>query len=344
MSDMHFIHRCFQLARLGGGAVSPNPQVGSVLVAPDGRIIGEGWHQRYGQAHAEVNAVRSVAPADRPLLPQATLYCSLEPCFHYGKTPPCVELVLAERIPRVVISNLDPNPLTAGQSVAKLRAAGVDVHTGLLEDEGRWLNRAFFTWISQRRPHVVLKWAQSADGLLGRTGEPTPISGPAARRLTHRWRAEADAILVGTTTAIVDNPRLDTRLYPGASPLRIALDFQGKIPPAAHLLNDQQPTWIIGKARPGHWQRTEWLDLDPDTWVTDLLAQLHTRQKAILLVEGGAAVHRQFLEQEMADEARRIVSPVRLGEGVVAVGLSSAWIERAQFSCGHDTIQLLEKG
>ncbi len=338
------LRRCFDLARLGAGAVSPNPQVGAVIAAPDGRIIGEGWHQRYGEAHAEVNAVRSVALSDRPLLPNSTLYCSLEPCFHFGKTPPCVDLVLAERIARVVISNADPNPLVAGQSVAKLRAAGVEVVTGVLEDEGRWLNRAFFTQIEHRRPHVILKWAQSTDGYIGRTGETTAISGPVTRRLVHRWRAEADAILIGTTTALVDNPRLDVRFYPGGqAPLRIVLDFKEKIPANAHLLDDSQPTWIIGKQRTGDWQQTEWLNLDPDRWVPDLLAQLYARKKMILLVEGGAAVHRQFLVRDMADEARIITNPQRLGEGVEAARLSSGWTERARFLCADDVVELLEK-
>ena len=207
-----YMHRCFELARLGAGSTLPNPMVGAVLVH-EGRIIGEGWHRQYGGPHAEVNCVAAVAEKDRALIPQATLYCSLEPCFHVGKTPPCVELVLRERIPRVVIANTDPNSKVAGQSVQKLRAAGVEVITSVLEQEGYSLNRIFFTWITEKRPYIVLKWAQSRDGFIGRPGERVAISSPETQRFVHRLRSEIPAILVGSNTALTDNPRLDTRLF-----------------------------------------------------------------------------------------------------------------------------------
>ena len=312
-----FIRRCFDLARLGAGHVSPNPMVGAVLVCDD-RIIGEGWHRQYGRAHAEVNAVQAVAPTDRPLIPRATLYCSLEPCFHVGKTPPCVDLILEHEIPRVVISNTDPNPLVAGQSVQKLRAAGVDVVTGVLEAEGQFLNRAFFTWITRRRPHIILKWARSGDGFLGRAGERTAISGPLTQRLVHRWRSEADAILVGATTALVDDPRLDNRLFPGKTLLRIALDFKGKIAASAHLLDDSQPTWILGPERPGSWQQTIFQHLRPAYWIPDLLEKLVAAKRTILLVEGGSNTLQQFLDLGLWDEIRVIENPGRLGNGVSA--------------------------
>lgn len=325
MSDPTYLRRCFQLARLGAGSVSPNPMVGAVLVHQH-RIIGEGWHQRYGAAHAEVNAVASVAAADRALIAKSTLYCSLEPCFHHGKTPPCVDLILEQKIPRVVVSNTDPNPLVAGQGLEKLRAAGVAVETGLLEKEGWELNRAFFTWISQKRPYIILKWAQSADGFLARTGEQTAISGPLAQRLVHRWRSEVDAILVGTTTALVDNPRLDNRLYFGKSPLRIALDFNGKIPDTAHLLDDTRPTWIIGPERAGGWKNTRFVPIQPftepanqmKTWLPPLLETLRADNRAILLVEGGAVVLQQFLDSGYWDEIRILESAQRLGNGLAA--------------------------
>ena len=316
-----YIRRCFQLARLGAGHVSPNPLVGAVVVHAD-RIIGEGWHRRYGEAHAEVNALQAVAEADRHLIPHSTLFCNLEPCFHFGKTPPCVDLILKEKIPRVVVSNTDPNPLVAGQSIQKLRAAGVEVHAGILEAEGRYLNRAFFTWIEKKRPHIILKWAQSADGYLGRQGERTAITGSLAQRLVHRRRSEADAILVGTTTALVDNPRLDNRLYFGKSPLRIALDFAGKIPPTAHLLDDSRPTWIIGPRRGGTYRETQFLT-PPETsgWILWLLENLAQEKHAILLVEGGANVLRQFLEAGLWDEILLLENPQFLHRGVLAPSL-----------------------
>lgn len=295
--------------------------VGAVVVHHD-RILGEGWHRRYGEAHAEVNAVQAVTGSDRHLIPHSTLFCNLEPCFHFGKTPPCVDLILNEKIPRVVVSNTDPNPLVAGQSVQKLRAAGVEVHTGILEAEGRYLNRAFFTWIEKKRPHIILKWAQSADGYLGRKGERTAITGPLAQRLVHRQRSEADAILVGTTTARVDNPRLDNRLYFGKSPLRIALDFKGKITPAAHLLDDSLPTWIIGPPRAESYRQTRFLlpPEFPDTrrWIPWLLGALTLEKHAILLVEGGAGVLRQFIDADLWDEILLLENPRFLHQGIPA--------------------------
>jgi len=315
-----FMRRCFQLARLGAGSVSPNPVVGAVVVHTD-RIIGEGWHRRYGDAHAEVNALRAVADADKHLIPHSTLYCSLEPCFHFGKTPPCVDLILKEKIPRVVVANTDPNPLVAGQSLQKLRDAGVEVHAGLLEAEGRYLNRAFFTWIEKKRPHIILKWAKSADGFLARQGERTAITGPFAQRLVHRWRSESDAILVGATTALVDNPRLDNRLYFGKSPLRIALDFRSKIPANAHLLDDSLPTWILGPPRPEMYRQTRFLRPSTSGWIPWLLEILAQEKHAILLVEGGANVLGQFVKAGLWDEIRLLENPRFLHQGVPAPAL-----------------------
>jgi len=317
-----YIRRCFQLARLGAGSVSPNPMVGAVVVHAD-RIIGEGWHRRYGEAHAEVNALQAVAGPDRHLIPHSTLFCNLEPCFHFGKTPPCADLILKEKIPRVVVSNTDPNPLVAGQSIQKLRAAGLEVHAGILEAEGRYLNRAFFTWIEKKRPHIILKWAQSADGYLGKQGERTAITGPLAQRLVHRRRSEADAILVGTTTALVDNPRLDNRLYFGKSPLRIALNFVGKIPPTAHLLDDSLPTWIIGPERSETtYRKTQFLaPTETSGWIPWLLENLAQEKHAVLLVEGGANVLRQFLEAGLWDEILLLENPQFLHRGVPAPAL-----------------------
>jgi diaminohydroxyphosphoribosylaminopyrimidine deaminase / 5-amino-6-(5-phosphoribosylamino)uracil reductase len=325
--DELFMRRCFEVAQRGAGHVSPNPMVGAVLVH-EGRIIGEGWHERYGEAHAEVNAIRSVSVENQRLIALSTLYCSLEPCFHHGKTPPCVELVLTQKIPRVVVSNLDPNPLVAGQSIARLRAAGVEVVTGLCEAEGQWLNRFFLTHITQKRPYVLLKWAESADGFLGKTGERTPISGPLIQRLVHRWRAECDAVLVGTTTALVDNPRLDARFFSSKKttrvPRRVVLDFQKKIPATAHLLDDSQPTWVIGPSRSGKWQQTDFQDIVLDGWIPELLRRLYAARCGSLLVEGGAEVHRQWLATNTWDEIRRIKNPRTLGAVGVAAPMMPA--------------------
>jgi len=341
-ADIHqpYIRRCFDLAQRATGAVSPNPLVGAVLVYGD-RIIGEGWHARYGQAHAEVNAVASVSATDRHLIPAARLYCNLEPCYHYGKTPPCVDLVLRERIRQVVISNTDPNPKVAGQSVQKMRAAGVEVVTGILENEGARLNRAFFTWISKKRPHIILKWAQSADGYLGRQGEQTPISSPLSQRLTHRWRTEADAILVGAYTALTDNPRLDNRLYPGPAPLRIALDRHKVLPAAHHLLDDSQPTWIAGPSRPGHFSQTLFLDLPAENPLELLLDRLAQTNQAILYVEGGPATHQLFIDRGLFDELRIITNTnLYLGEGLPAAKINARPPLQESCRIGADQIDI----
>lgn len=338
-----YMRRCFELARLGAGSVSPNPMVGAVLVH-EGRIIGEGWHRRYGEAHAEVNAVQSVPEAERHLIRQSTLYCSLEPCFHFGKTPPCVDLILDQKIPRVVVSNTDPNPLVAGQSLQKMQAAGIEVTAGVLEAEGRYLNRAFFTWIAEKRPYIVLKWAQSSDGFIARTGERTAISGPLAQRLVHRWRSESDAILVGATTARTDNPRLDNRLYFGKSPLRIALDFKGQLPRTAFLLDDSQPTRIIGPApADAFFRQTQFWNFPTENWITTLLRQLYDTKHAIMLVEGGAHTLRQFLNSGCWDEIRLIQNPRRLGSGVGAPSVPAAATLREQFAVGVDSVQIFSR-
>ncbi len=337
-----YLRRCFDLARLGAGRVSPNPLVGAVLVHED-RIIGEGWHQRYGEAHAEVNCVRSVTPENQALIPYSTLYCSLEPCSHFGKTPPCVDLILAKKIPRVVVSNVDPNPQVAGQGLEKLRAAGVEVTAGLLEEEGRWLNRAFFTWITQQRPYIILKWAQSRDGYLGRVGERTAISGPAMQRLVHRWRSEVDAILVGTTTALVDNPRLDNRLFFGKSPLRVAFDVGERLPDSAHLLDDSVLTWIFGPPRSGQWERTKFFPGTDKILIVNLLEQLKIDNRAMLLVEGGSQVLHQWIKEGWWDEIRMVKNERSLGEGVAAPRVPVGAVLQESYSVSRDVVEIWAK-
>ena len=335
------MRRCFHLARLGVGNVSPNPMVGAVLVH-EGCIIGEGWHKKYGEAHAEVNCIASVSIENQRLLPYSTLFCSLEPCFHFGKTPPCVDLVLEKKIARVVVANTDPNPRVAGKSLEKLRAAGVEVVSGILEEEGRWLNRAFFTWITERRPYVVLKWAQSADGFLGKPGERTAISGPAALRLVHRWRSETDAILVGSATAVVDNPRLDTRFYFGKNPLRVVFDRHGKIPADSHLLDDSAETWVFGPERSAGktFVQTNFFPIESKVLIPNLLEQLTQTNRATLLMEGGANVLNQFLENGLWDEIRVIKNARRLGGGIYAPLVPAGAVLKEQFRIGEDEIKI----
>lgn len=340
--DAHesYMRRCFELAQTGNGLTAPNPLVGAVIVHQN-QIIGEGWHRQYGGPHAEVNAIRSVA--DPALLPQSTLYCSLEPCFHYGKTPPCVDLILHHHIGRVVIANTDPNPLVAGKSVEKMSAHGIEVISGVLEEEGRWLNRIFFHWITHKKPYIVLKWAQSADGFIGKSGERTAISGPLSRRLVHRWRTELSAILVGAHTALTDNPQLDNRLFPGKTPLRIALDNKSALPENAFLLDDSQPTWIIGPARTFKtWERTDFKLLPGADLPEKLCDELFQAGYSSLLVEGGSALLHTFIQQGYWDEIRVITAPKALEEGIKAPALPSAK-RRETYRAGNDQISIWTK-
>ncbi|MBO0948665.1 bifunctional diaminohydroxyphosphoribosylaminopyrimidine deaminase/5-amino-6-(5-phosphoribosylamino)uracil reductase RibD [Fibrella forsythiae] len=320
------MRRALELAQHGRGSVSPNPMVGCVIVhdlgnVPTGRMLGEGWHRQYGGPHAEVNAIRAVSDADETLLPESTAYVTLEPCSHYGKTPPCADLLIAKKIGRVVCCNDDPNPLVSGQGFAKLRAAGIDVITGLLAEEGRRLNARFFTFFEQKRPHIILKWAETADGFIGGVGaKPVAISGPLASRLVHRWRSEEDAILVGTTTARNDNPRLNVRHWPGTSPMRIVLDRSLTLPKNLHLFDGSQPTRVYHKpavASPGDGPNPNLIYVPADSLET-LLTDLHRQRIQSVLVEGGAQTLTSFLEAGLWDEIRLFRSPNSLYDGVRA--------------------------
>jgi diaminohydroxyphosphoribosylaminopyrimidine deaminase / 5-amino-6-(5-phosphoribosylamino)uracil reductase len=325
LTDENFINRCFQLAKIGAGNVSPNPLVGAVLVHR-GKIIGEGWHKKYGDAHAEVNCLASVLPENQRFVTESTLFCNLEPCHHFGKTPPCVDLILENKIPCVVISNLDPNPLTAGKSVDKLQKNGVEVKTGILQKEGEWLNRAFFIWINKKRPYIVLKWAETADGYIGRVGARTTISNPFTQRLTHRWRSESDAILVGTNTAITDNPSLTNRFFFGKNPLRIVVDFEEKVPKTHQIFDETAETWLLKKT--------------DKSLIINLLERLSEAGKTILFVEGGANLIQQFIDAELWDEARIFQSEKILGSGVRAPKLASARLVSRE-KLGGDLVTIL---
>jgi diaminohydroxyphosphoribosylaminopyrimidine deaminase/5-amino-6-(5-phosphoribosylamino)uracil reductase len=236
MDHTRYMQRCFDLAYLGAGKVSPNPMVGAVLVHQN-QIIGEGFHTGYGQPHAEVEAVRSVREEDKPLLSESTLYVSLEPCCFRGKTPACTSLILEKNIPKVVISVKDFTPEVAGKGVAILKEAGVEVITGILEEEGKKVAAIRNHIVQQHRPFVLLKYARSADGYLSKKGQSTWLTNPLSKRWVHQWRKETDAIMVGTETAMMDNPCLTTRYFQGASPIRVVLDRQGRLPHDLHLFD-----------------------------------------------------------------------------------------------------------
>ncbi|MEY4106958.1 MAG: hypothetical protein RL181_1300, partial [Bacteroidota bacterium] len=309
--DENYMRRCFDLARLGTGRVSPNPMVGAVLVY-ENRIIGEGYHAVFGKAHAEVNAIHSVVPADRALIPRSTLYVSLEPCCVYGKTPPCSDLILEHRIPRVVVSCLDFSPLISGRGVEQLRRGGVQVTTGVLEEEGLELSRPAAIFLRKKRPYIILKWAETQNGLIAPSNrQPFWISGAASRRLTHKWRMEADAILVGTTTALHDDPSLDNRYFFGKSPVPVLLDRRGMLPPGLKVFqHPKAPVVFVQNGQPlppypGE-VHIEAVDFERPLLLDELLQRLYLLKIGILLVEGGAAVLQSFVQQGLWDEARVI--------------------------------------
>ncbi len=355
MNHEIYIRRTLELAQRGGVAVSPNPLVGCCIVH-ENRIIGEGWHQRYGEAHAEVNAVASVQPKDRHLIEKSTLYVSLEPCCYYGLTPPCTDLIMRHLIPQVVICNLDPNPRIAGEGVKRLRAQGVDVHTGILAQEGAWLNRRFFVMHKKKRPYIILKFAQSADGFISKKGEQTWISGKAAKRLTHKWRSEEDAILIGTNTAEVDNPQLTNRLWAGEEqPIRMVLDRTTRLSSKLNVFKDDATTWIFfdPKISTDYYALMNHLDGKRDrmfivneidsskNMLHQVLDNCYKSKLKSIIVEGGAQLLQSFISENLWDEARIFTANHNLSEGVVAPKISGEIVQ--QINIENDQLTVLTR-
>ena len=303
-----YIKRCIELAKNGLGTTYPNPLVGSVIVYQD-RIIGEGWHQKYGGPHAEVHAINAVK--DKSLLPKATIYVSLEPCSHHGKTPPCADLIISHKIPNVVIGTADPFPAVDGSGIARMQKAGIEVTVGILAAECRLLNKRFFTFHQKKRPYIILKWAESADGFIAPKHKlqqkPVWITNPYSRQLVHKWRTEEQAILVGTQTAIDDNPALTSRDWAGNNPVRIAIDINGRIPKENHIFDNQAPSLIYSKSEAGGVHR-----------VTAIAAYLYEQQIQSVIIEGGCITLQQFIDEDLWDEARIFRGPLAMHEGTKA--------------------------
>jgi diaminohydroxyphosphoribosylaminopyrimidine deaminase / 5-amino-6-(5-phosphoribosylamino)uracil reductase len=326
------MHRCLQLAAKGAGWVAPNPMVGAVLVH-NGRIIGEGWHGQFGGPHAEVNAVAAVAPADRYLIPQATLYVSLEPCSHTGKTPPCTALILKEGIRKVVIGCIDPFAAVNGSGIEALRNAGVEVVTGVLEKDCLWMNRRFITFHQKKRPYVVLKWAQTADGFMGSgTTERLHISGPLTNRLVHRWRSEEAAVMVGKRTALLDNPRLNNRHAGGAQPLRVVTDNTLQLPPQLHLFDGRFKTVILNTLKDEQRGTIQLVKIPGgENRLQKQLQALHGLQVQSILVEGGAQLLQCFLAAGWWDELRVITNTaLDIKKGIPAPEIKGAILQNSE--------------
>jgi len=294
MAHSHlFIQRCFELANLSAGKVSPNPRVGAVITYKD-KIIGEGFHQAPGGPHAEINAINSLK--NKGLLPKSKLYISLEPCNNFGKTPPCVNSILAYKIPEVFISLVDPNPLTMGKSVERLKAAGVKVNINILPKKGFKTAAGFFSTYQKSRPYVILKFAQSLNKKIGVPDKQVWISNPFTKRLTHKWRSETTAILIGSGTLTIDNPRLNNRLYFGKSPVKLLLKRQGYLAPNVAALNSEGQTIIIcePKAKKINYPNTkQWRLPFDENLLPNILQNLKKEGLNSLLVEGGANQRRQ---------------------------------------------------
>lgn len=310
MNYTNYIARCIELARLGEYYVAPNPMVGAVLVRNnDEHILGEGWHRRFGEAHAEVNCF---ADAERHTADisyrDCTLFVSLEPCSHYGKTPPCAKLIVEKGVGRVVIGMQDPNPKVSGHGIQMLREAGIEVVVGVLEAECRLLNKRFLCLQEKQRPYVILKWAQTADGFVDRCRAsraecaPLVISTPLTKRLVHKMRAENMAIMVGTRTALLDNPRLLTTRWSGRNPIRVVVDRHGVLPAESRIFSDESSTIVYREC-------TDW---------AYILRNLAARGIHSVLVEGGPTLLQTILDSQLYDEIHIEVAPVRIGSGVEA--------------------------
>jgi diaminohydroxyphosphoribosylaminopyrimidine deaminase/5-amino-6-(5-phosphoribosylamino)uracil reductase len=317
-----FMQRCLTLAKGGEGTVSPNPLVGCVIVR-ENKIIGEGFHRTFGGPHAEVLAIASVK--DKDLLTGSTLFVSLEPCSHHGKTPPCTDLIIRSRIPRVVVGMIDPFPAVAGKGVEQLRLEGIEVETGILEKECREMNRRFVTFHVKKRPYIFLKWAMTSDGYMdagggtGKRGYPVRISGPLSHLLVHRQRTTEDAVLVGTRTAWKDNPFLTARDWSGKNPVRIVIDRKLQLPSSLHLFDGEYKTIVFNEVKSLQTGNILWEKLESGNDLTaQIVHKLYEWNIQSLVVEGGADTLRKFIANDIWDEAHIYTGTQWYSEGVKA--------------------------
>ena len=318
-----YIRRCIELAKNGFGTTYPNPMVGSVIVYND-TIIGEGWHKKAGEPHAEVNAVRSVK--DKSLLKKATIYVSLEPCSHFGKTPPCCDLIIENKIPNVVVGTVDPNEKVAGNGIRKLVEAGANVVVGILEDECNELNKRFFTFHQKKRPYIILKWAESLDGYLAPEKEtnqerrPVWITNTFSRQLVHKWRSEEQAILVGTQTVIDDNPKLNVRDWSGNNPIRVVLDQNNRISKDSFVFDGSVKTIIFTKSDITISTENilfEKIEFNKNT-IENILSVLYQHQIQSIIIEGGKQTLQSFIDKNIWDEARVFIGKNTFEKGTKA--------------------------
>lgn len=338
MVDTVWMNRCLELARLGAGSVAPNPMVGAVIVY-NNKIIGEGWHKKYGAPHAEVYAIESVKNKD--LLSQSTLYVNLEPCAHFGKTPPCANLIIAHKIPRVVIGMSDPNPLVAGKGIELLRNAGIEVVLDVLKEDASKLNKRFITFHLQKRPYVILKWAQTQNGMLSPDANKLSkedfererhITGFLVQKLVHKWRTQEDAIMVGTNTVLSDNPALDARAWVGKAPTRVVIDRQLRLPKELKIFGTSQETLVFNGAKNEVQANIHFIKIDfTGDWFRELLNVLYQLNIQSIIVEGGAQLLHTIIELELWDEAIVFYSTKHISQGVKAPSIGGKLIQQEEF-------------
>jgi diaminohydroxyphosphoribosylaminopyrimidine deaminase/5-amino-6-(5-phosphoribosylamino)uracil reductase len=338
------MQRCLQLAAMGSGRVAPNPMVGAVLVCEE-RVIGEGYHQRFGEAHAEVNCINSVADADKGLISKSTLYVSLEPCVHFGKTAPCTDLIVKSKIPDVVIGCRDSFDKVDGKGVEKLKTAGIHVAVGMLESDCRELNKRFFTFHEKQRPYIVLKWAESGDGkMAGTASDRVFISNEFTNRLVHKWRSEEAAVLVGTNTALLDDPALTTRLWPGYNPLRLVIDSGLKLPAHLKLFDGSVKTVVFNYLKQEDFENLLYYKLDKTKNIpVQIIEALYRMQVQSVMIEGGSKLLQSFIYEGLWDEARIIKnSGMIIKEGLDAPVLNGGILVEEQ-RIKDDTVSFIKK-
>ncbi len=347
MEHEYYMQRCLDLASLGKGNVSPNPMVGCVIVHQR-QIIGEGYHETFGQAHAEVDAINNVfenyPDQAEDLLREATAYVSLEPCAHFGKTPPCADLLVKHQLKRVVVGNTDPFDGVNGKGIGKLKDAGIEVITGVLEEACTNLNRRFFTRVTQHRPYIILKWAQTADGYFApNTSQQQWITGPEARTLVHQWRSEEDAILIGKNTALIDNPQLNTREVNGKNPIRLVIDKDLSIPQDYHIYNTDAKTIVFNELKTDVTGNIHFVQMeDMHFYLAQKIAyQLYLMDIQSVIIEGGVNLMQQFITANLWDEARIFTGNTNWHDGLAAPKINGNTVLKTEV--GKDYLEIIKR-
>ena len=314
-NEEFFMQRCIELACKAMGCASPNPMVGSVIVY-NNKIIGEGYHEKYGSHHAEVNAINSVK--NKSLLSKSTLYVNLEPCAHFGKTPPCSDLIIQNKIPEVVIGCVDTFSEVSGKGIERMRSVGIDVKVGVLENESRELNKRFFTFHEKKRPYIILKWAESKDGFIAPKNQTKPfwMTSNESKKLAHKWRAEEDAILVGRITAEKDNPSLTVREVEGINPIRIVIDKDLKLSADFNLFNIDAKTIVFNQLKSEENNSNNYIKINFNNLTENILQELHKQNIQSIIIEGGTITLQSFIDKKLWDEARIFTTNKTLTEGV----------------------------